>query len=227
MLALLFPLLIMTAVEVERVLAVVNGVPILTSDAELAEVAVLVPRQAGESDLEYRHAVVEALVDLELRWQDLTAAGITARAQADLDAAWRATLQRAGGEELLHRRLSGMGLGERELRELVRHAAVVQAYVASRFAPFVRPTPQEIETAWRQELAPQLEKAGKPVPVLADVRGEVEALLRERKLSAEIERWTADLAKRTEIIRYLPGAAEPVAPQTELSSTPTPTVRPE
>jgi hypothetical protein len=222
-LPLLFPLLVMTAVEIERVLAVVNGVPILASDAELAEVAVLVPRQAGESDPEYRRAVVEALVDLELRWQDLTAAGITARVQADLGAAWRATVQRAGGEESLHQKLSEMGLGERELRELVRHAAVVQAYVASRFAPFVRPTPQEVEAAWRQELAPQLEKAGKPVPVLAEVRGEVEALLRERKLSAEIERWTVDLAKRAEIIRYLPVTAEPVAPQPEISKTPTPT----
>jgi hypothetical protein len=225
-LALLFPLVVMTAVEVERVLAVVNGVPIIASDAELAEAAVLVPRQVEESDAEYRRAVVEALVDLELRWQDLTAAGITARVQIDPDAAWRATVQRAGGEDALHRKLAEMGLGERELRELLRHAAVVQAYVASRFAPFVRPTPQEVEAVWRQELAPQLEKAGKPVPVLAEVRGEVEALLRERKLSAEIERWTADLAKRGEIVRYLPRPAEPAAPQTESSPPPAPTAHP-
>jgi len=226
-LALLFPLLVMAAVEVERVLAMVNGVPILASDAELAEAAVLVPRQAEESDAEYRRAVVEALVDLELRWQDLTAAGITARVQADRDAAWRATVQRAGGEDARRRKLGELGLGERELRELLRHAAVVQAYVASRFAPFVRPTPQEVEAAWRQELAPHLEKAGKPVPVLSEVRGEVEALLRERKLSAEIERWTADLAKRGEIVRYLPRPGGAAVPQTELSSPPVPTVRPD
>jgi len=221
-LALLAPLLVATAVEVERVLAVVNGVPILASDAELAEVAALVPRQAGESDGDYRRAVVEGLVDLELRWQDLTAAGITARARTDLEAAWRVTVQRAGGDEALHQRLTETGLAERELRELVRHAAVVQAYVAARFAPFARPTPHEVETAWQQELAPELEKAGKPVPSLAEVRGEVEALLRERKLSSEVERWTADLAKRAEVVRYLPGPSEPTPTKPGPPSAPAP-----
>lgn len=225
----LLPLLITASMDVERVLAVVNGVPILVSDVDLAEAAVLVPRQTGEDDAGYRQTVVSALLDLELRWQDLTAAGIAPRVQTDLDVAWRATVQRAGGEEALRRRLEQIGLGERELRELVRHAAVVQAYVASRFAPFVRPTPQEIETAWRQELMPQLEKAGKHVPPLDDVRGEVEALLRERKLSAEIERWTSDLAKRAEIVRYPPAtggdASVPPAAATRASSPPPATPR--
>ncbi len=201
-------------------LAVVNDVPILVSDAELAEVAALVPRQAGESDGDYRKVVVEALVSLELRWQDLASAGITARSPADADAAWRATVQRAGGEDELHRRLAAIGLGERELRALVRRAAVVQAYVASRFAPFARPSPREVESAWQKEFAPELEKAGKPVPPLADVRGEIENLLRERKLSAEVERWTSDLAKRAEIVRYVPGAA--ASPAATPAPAPTP-----
>jgi len=193
-------------VEVERVLAVVNGVPVLSSDVELATAGGLVPREPGESDVDYRKAVVNALVDLELRWQDLNSSGIALRMPVDLDAAWRAPVQRAGGEEPLRQRLAQLGLSERDLRELVRRAAVVQAYVASRFAPFVRPAPSEIEAAWRQELVPELEKAGRPVPPLADVRAEVEALLRERKLLAEIDRWTGELAKRAEIVRFLPGA---------------------
>lgn len=220
MLALVLPLVLASAVEVERVLAVVNGVPILASDAELAQVAGLVPRQAGESDGDYRSVVIEALVSLELRWQDLAAAGVTARPPADADAAWRATVQRTGGEDELHRRLEAIGLGERELRDLVRRAAVVQAYVATRFAPFARPSQREVEAAWQKELAPQLEKAGKPVPPLAEVRGEVETLLRERKLTGEVERWTADLAKRAEIVRYVPGVAEAAAATPAPAPTP-------
>ena len=96
MLALLFPVLLTAAVEVERVLALVNGVPVLVSDVDLAEVAALVPRQPGESDDDYRRAVVEALVDLELRWQDLEAAAIAPRIPVDLDAAWRKAVL-AGG----------------------------------------------------------------------------------------------------------------------------------
>jgi hypothetical protein len=228
-LSVLVPLVFMASVEVERVLAVVNGVPILASDVELAEAAALVPRQTGEGDAEYRRAVVGALLDLELRWQDLNAAGIALRMPIDLDAAWQATARKAGGEEGLRNTLAQIGLNERELRELVRHAAVVQAYVASRFAPFVRPTPQEVEAAWRQELAPQLEKEGKQVPPLTDVREKVEGLLRERKLSAEVERWTADLAKHAEIVRYLPvaGGPPPLPPPATPSITRIPTARQE
>jgi hypothetical protein len=201
-LALLFPVLLTAAVEVERVLALVNGVPVLVSDVDLAEVAALVPRQPGESEDDYRRAIVEALVDLELRWQDLEAAAIAPRIPVDLDAAWRKAVSRVGDEGELHRRLEGIGLSEGALRELLRRAAVVEAYAASRFGPFVRPSVQEVDKTWHDELTPKLQAAGQPVPELSQVRGEVEALLRERKLTAEVERWTADLAKRAEIIRY-------------------------
>ncbi len=226
MLTLLLPVLFASAVEVERVLALVNNVPVLASDVELAEVGVLVPREPAESDAEYSRTVLEALVDLELRWQDLQAAGIATRAQVDLDAAWRTTAERAGGEEALREKLAEIGFNEGPLRELVRRAAVVQSYVASRFGPFVRPTAQEVETFWERELAPELKSEGKPVPPLAEVRAKVEALLRERKLSEEIDRWTAGLAKRAEIVRYVAPGAGPAAPAAGPSTARVPTARP-
>lgn len=190
------------AVEVERVCALVNSVPILTSDVELAEVAALVPRQAGESDDDYERAVVTALVELELRWQDLQAAAIVQSTSADVDAAWQAVVRRAGGEDELGRRLHAIGLGQMALRSMVRKAAVVEAYVARRFAPFVRPSAEEIEKTWREELAPKLRADGKDVPPLTGVRDQVEAIVRERKLTDEVERWTTELAKRAEVVRY-------------------------
>jgi hypothetical protein len=198
LLALAFP----PAVEVERVLALVNGAPILVSDVDLAEVGGLVPREAKESDEAHRAVVAEALVLLQLRWQDLESAGVVSRIQADLDAAWQAVVTRAGGAEALRARLAGIGLEENHLRELVRRAAIVQAYVGARFAPFVRPTTQEVEKTWRSELAPKLAAAGQPVPDLKEVRAQVEAIVRERKLDEEIDRWTHELETRGEVVRY-------------------------
>ncbi len=200
--AFLVPLLVLAAIEAERVVALVNNVPVLASDVDLAEVAALVPRTSGEDEAGYRKTVAEALVQLELRWQDLEASALPSRLPVDLDAAWRTTVQRAGGDTELENRLKQIGLPEADLRDLVRRAAVVQAYVASRFGPFVRPTQQEVEKAWREEYAPKLAAAGKAVPPLQDVRGELEALLRERKLSAEVARWTSELERRGEIVRY-------------------------
>jgi hypothetical protein len=202
MTGLFLALALASGVEVERVLALVNGVPVLASDVELAEVAALVPRADGEVDADYRRAVLDALVALQLRWQDLEAAALTERVQVDLGAAWTGVAARAGGEAALAERLAAIGLPEETLRDLVRRAAVVESYVATRFGPFARPTPREVEDAWEAELAPALAAQGKPVPELAAVRAEVEALLRERKLDAEVRRWTAELESRSSVVRY-------------------------
>jgi hypothetical protein len=202
MAGLLLAFALASGVEVERVLALVNGVPVLLSDVELAEVAGLVPRGVDEGDADYRRAVLDALVALQLRWQDLEAAALTERVQVDLDAAWRGVVTRAGGGEALAARLAAIGLPEETLRDLVRRAAVVESYAATRFGPFARPTPREVEDVWKSELAPALAAQGKPVPELAAVRAEVEALLRERKLDAEVRRWTAELEARGSVVRY-------------------------
>jgi hypothetical protein len=189
-------------VEVERVLALVNGVPVLASDVELAELAGLVPRESDEDIGAYRQAVTEALVALELRWQDLTSTGAVAQVKVDLDAAWARVVSQAGGEEVLRSRLAAAGLPEALVRDLVRRGATVEAYVANRFAPFVRTTREEVDSVWQRELRPQLEKAGEPVPDLETVQSEVTALVRERKLVSEVERWTLELEKRGEVVRY-------------------------
>lgn len=204
MLALVLAAVLAAPVEVERVLALVGSTPVLASDAELAELAQLVPREAGESDESYRRAVVDALIALELRWQDLASAGMTTRVQADVDGAWAAVTKHAGGEDTLQARLTASGLGEAELRTLVGRAAVVQAYALNRFAPFARPTADEVETLYRQEVVRSLERDGQPVPPLDEVRASLEAILRERKLDAEVERWTGELAARTQVLRYVP-----------------------
>ena len=180
----------------------VNGTPILSSDAELAELSGLVPRVAGEAPEAYRRTVVEALIALELRWQDLEAGAISSRTTVDLDAAWEATVRRAGGQEMLHDKLATAGLTEIPLRGLVKRAAVVEAYVAIRFAPFARPTGREVEQLWQEEAA-KARASGKPVPPLEEVRSRVEDVVRERKLTGEVERWTQELARRAEVVRYL------------------------
>jgi hypothetical protein len=193
---------ILAAVPVEKVVAVVNGVPVLATDVELAQIAGLVPAHADEDAAGHERVVVDALIDLELRWQDLRAASITERTEVDVDAAWERVAERAGGEGALTQRLEAAGLSPAALRFLLRRASVVQAYVAERFEPFVRPTEAEIESAWKERLAPELRASGRPVPELDAVRDRVEVLVREEKLLAEIDRWTSELARRAEIVRY-------------------------
>lgn len=189
-------------IEVEKVMALVDGVPVLLSDVELCELSGLVPRAANEDDPAYRASVVDALVALELRWQDLASAGVVDRLVVDLGAAWSKVVAAAGGEDALRARLKEHGLAEVSLRELVRRAATVEAYAAGRFAPFLRVTPEEVETAWRQRLAASLAAQGVTPPSLDEVRPQVEAIVREEKLAIEIARWTRELAARHQVVLY-------------------------
>lgn len=191
-------------IEVERVVAMVNRTPILASDVELAELAGLVPRAEGESAESHREAVVEALIALALRWEELDRTGLTTRLRPELEAAWAAVVVRSGGEAALRQRLEMAGLPEGLARELVRRVATVEAYAAERFGPFVRPSPQDVETAYINELVPAMAARGSEAPPLETVWAQLERLLRERRLAAEIQRWTEELAARAQIQRYSP-----------------------
>ncbi|MGQ9494828.1 MAG: hypothetical protein ACUVRY_00970 [Thermoanaerobaculaceae bacterium] len=188
-------------VEVERVLALVNGVPVLLSDVELAEIANLLPRVPGEGEREYHNAVLEALIALELRYQDLKAAHLDQRLVVDWEAAWDKVLQQVGGEVELSRRLAAAGLSRESLMHLVRRAALVEAYVAQRFASSLRVTQEEVQKAYEAAFPPSPEGSDNR-PLLAEVRPQLERMIRERKLSEAVSRWTQELAQRGEVLRY-------------------------
>lgn len=191
------------AVEVERVLALVNGVPILASDVELASIAGIVPKLPQEDDAGYRKAVLEALIALELRYQDLAEARLQTRVSYDWQAAWQRVVAKAGGEGELQRQLQEAGLSEGELVRLIQRAALVEAYVAKWFAPSLRVTYEELEAYYQQEFLPRWPSGQGPPPSLAQVRSQLEALVREKKLLQHVERWTEELARRGEVVRYL------------------------
>lgn len=186
----------------ERVVALVNGVPILASDLELAEIAGLVPKLPGEDEANFRKAVLEALIALELRYQDLAEARLEQRISYDWEAAWKRVAVQAGGEEALERKLSEAGLTQTELARLVRRAALVEAYVARWFAPAVRVSQEELVAYFREEFLPRWPASQGPPPSLEQVRTQLEAMVREKKLTQEVERWTQELARRGEVIRY-------------------------
>lgn len=186
-------------VVVEQVLALVNGVPILSSDVELAVIANLVPRVPGEGEKEYYNAVVEAFIALELRYQDLQAAHLEQRLVVDWDAAWNKVIRQAGGEVELSRRLAAAGLSRESLMQLIRRAALVEAYVAQRFASSLRVSQEEIQSAYEVAFP---EEGSSNRPPLAEVRPQLERLVREKKLREAVSRWTEELAQRGEVLRY-------------------------
>jgi len=163
---------------VERILAVVDGRPVLQSDARLlAAVRGLSPE-----------AALEAVIDERLMYGEASRAAQAATTSADEERAIARLLEER--PELRER------VAEADLRRLIRRQLTILKYVEFRFRPQVRVTPEELEKAYAAE------RGGKDdAPALAAVAPALEEKLVRAALDERLETWVRELRSSAEI-RY-------------------------
>ena len=186
---------------VEEVLAVVGNTPILYSDVTLAALVRLVERSA-EAEQDYRSNLLDARIRLEVEYRDLEESGLLFRLELEPQTARSALMARGGGFETLERDLSVNGLSWPDLEELALRIAAVDAYVEQRLRPRVAVSMEEIESAYQELLVAEIATTDEPPPPLAAVQDQLRALLVERKLNEEIERWLTRAEERQEVTRF-------------------------
>ena len=187
---------------VEEVVAVVDRTPILRSDVDLAELLNLIKRPFGSTDAEYRSALLEARIHLEVQFRDLEASGILYRLELDVAGVRRTLLSAFGENDSLSYKLEAAGLGDADIDELALRVCAANAYAEQRLRPRISVTLQEIETAYRN-LAVELESQGEIAPRLTSVHDQLHTLIAERKLNDEIERWVARALEEREVTRFV------------------------
>jgi hypothetical protein len=160
---------------IERVLAVVDGLPIMLSEVELSA------RVLGVN----RDAALEAVIDERLMAEDAQ------------------RLARVGDEqaafESLRARLDEPHLSEdteAELRRLARRQASILRYIDFRFRPLVRVDAARLRSAYDEEYEGRSER-----PSFESVTAELRARLERQELDERIEAWVKDLRGAAEI-RY-------------------------
>ncbi len=186
---------------VEEVLAVVGNTPILYSDVTLAALVRLV-EPAIEIEEPYRSRLLDARIRLEVEYRDLEESGLLFRLDLDPERARTALISRGGGAEVLERELSADGLSWPDLEELALRIAAVDAYVEQRLRPRVSVSMEEIDAAYQELLVAEIATTDEPPPPVAVVQDQLRALLVERKLNEEIERWLVRAGERQEVTRF-------------------------
>jgi hypothetical protein len=167
---------------VERVLAVVDGRPLLLSDARvLAEVR-------GTSS---EHAL-ELLVDESLMYEQASRTPQAAIAPGEEQAALADLLQKR--PSLANESTAAA------LRRLLRRQLAILKYVDFRFGPQVRPTDEELQRAYAQEYGARPE-----APALETVAEALRARLTREKADARLEAWIKELRADAEV-RYVPSS---------------------
>jgi hypothetical protein len=169
--------LVVNGEVIERILAVVDGRPVLLSEVRLVEALRGLPREAA----------LEQLIDERLMFREAARLAPTALSAEDEERAFESLRPRAAAL------LPG---AEADLRRLAHRQAVNLRYVDFRFRPQVRVTEEAVRTAYEAELA------GLPdAPTLEAVSATLRARLETRSLDEKIEAWVKELRAAAEI-RY-------------------------
>jgi hypothetical protein len=162
---------------VERILAVVDGRPLLLSEVRVLE------RLRGLD----RKAAVDALIDERLMFREASRLPEAVVSAEEEERAYR---------DLAARVPAGAGATAEDLRRLARRQTAILKYIDFRFRPQVRVEEAEVRAAWEQERAARPE-----TPPLEDSAARVRGRLEGAELDRRIEEWVKELRAGAEI-RY-------------------------
>jgi len=200
---------------VDRIVATVNGQPILLSDweVEMRFEALLNQKPLPVSD-EVAHAALDRLIDQELLQQQIRSYRLMEPAAEDVSArVAEVRKQLPNGEDAAayHALLARYGLSEAEVRERVASQLAILRFIDVRLRPSVHVDRRSIETYYNDTLLPELRRKGAKLSPLAEVAPQIEELLSQQRVDALTNDWLKDLRQQNQI-RIDPAAgASPAA----------------
>jgi hypothetical protein len=187
---------------VDRVVTSVNGHVVLQSDweEEVAFEAFADGRDPDSLTTAERKAALDRLIDQELLREQVRpsqpapAEQVAARIaevrklhpDGVTDQGWHATLQR-------------YGLTQPELEKRLSNEIQLMKLVEDRLRPSIQIDQQAVETYYRDQLLPQLKKAGNRATPLTEVFGRIKTLLAEKKMNELLSGWLANLRTASHI----------------------------
>ena len=196
---------------VDRIVTSVNGHAVLQSDweQEIAFEALLNGRDPDTFTASERTAALDRLVDQELLREQVRPGQAAAAAEvatrladvrklqpgASSDTAWQAALQR-------------YGLTESDLEKRLSEDIQLMKLVEDRLRPSIQIDQKAVESYYKDELLPELAKAGSSAKPLTQVYVQIKTLLAEKKMNELLSGWLASLRSGSQIRTLAPNAGE-------------------
>ncbi|GAC1398838.1 MAG: hypothetical protein NVSMB68_14470 [Thermoanaerobaculia bacterium] len=191
-----------SALTVDRVAAVIGRGVIAVSEVSQMVDTRFFRRASGQSDDEYRHAVLNSLIAQALRYRDVERFGAQDIPKDSIEARLEEIRHRFASLEEFAAALRRAELSNDEFRALIKRQLQVEAYIQERFAPLVFIPNEDIDTYYRGTWSQQRRARGLAVPPLAEVREEIRTLLRADRLQEQVETWTTQLRSRANVDVY-------------------------
>ncbi|HUK23948.1 MAG TPA: SurA N-terminal domain-containing protein [Terriglobales bacterium] len=196
----------------DRIVATVNGSPILQSDWEEAVryEAFIAGHPLDQVTGGERKAALDRLIDQELLREQMQASDFPQATEDEIRQRVEQVRKQYPGAETdsgWQSILAEYNLTESELRGRIALQLNLMRLVDARLRPNVSIDNKSIESYYSQELLPQLRQQGAKEVPLADVTPKIKELLTQRKVSELLTAWLQNLRAGSEIHTMLPQPA--------------------
>ena len=202
---------------VDRVVASVNGSPILWSDVEeeVRSNALMDGKPLADITLQERNDALNRLIDNRLLEQQMRQAnavvtqpdvhqqlekmGQQIREQqkiGDSDEAWKALLKK-------------YGLDEAEVHARLRQQLSVLEFIELRFRPGAQPNQRQIQQYYNDVFVPEMKARGAAVPALPSVQPKIEEILLQQHITKNMDEYLKIVRASANIWRAEPFASMP------------------
>jgi len=203
-----------TGEVIERVVATVNGQPILQSDwdEEFRYEAFMNRKPLESLTVQDRKQALDRVIDQELLRQQIKGSEFeeaSAQEPRDRIAELRKQFPEVKDDAGWKTKLEQYGMTEQDLTRHIALQLQLTRLITARLRPNVHIDSSSIETYYREKLLPQLRQSGvKNVP-LVEVSPKIEELLAQQRVNELLAGWLHDLRAQSEI--RTAGQAEGVA----------------
>ncbi len=197
-----------TPVVLDRVVAVVNGRAILSSDLrEETLVSVLEPGEAdpgAESPQEALQRIISrTIIRQQIREEDARSLEPTPKEIEDRIGEIRKQLpicvrENCATDEGWNAFLARHGLTEGRVKAYLRGRMQILRFIEMRFRQGIQISPQDVEAYYRNTLVPQYQP-GQTVPQLSAVAPRIEEILLQQQVNAMFSGWLDSLRKQGEV----------------------------
>jgi hypothetical protein len=187
---------------IDRIAALVDRQVITLSEiSQMAEIRFF-PPEAGQSDNDYRHNILESLIAQALRYRDVQRFEAEDIGKDAIEARLQQIEGRFASPAEFAAAVQRAELTLDEVRALIKRQLQVESYIQERFAPMIFVSSDEIETYYRGPWSQERRARGLTIPPLATVQDDIRTLLKATRQQRDVERWTAQLRSQANVDIY-------------------------
>ncbi|HZU23618.1 MAG TPA: SurA N-terminal domain-containing protein [Terriglobales bacterium] len=198
----------------DRVVASVNGKPVLLSrvDEQARMAALLQGADPAAISAQDRAIALDRLINQMLVREQITRAGFAASDSAvEARMAEIAQALNAASDQGWKLTLEHYGLTDGLVRKYVRAEVDEMQFVEARFKPTIKLAPGEVDDFYRNEYLPKLRARGAREVPISDVRSQIEQIVTERDITKAMATWLQALRAQNNVRTWVTFTPEPQA----------------